>query len=309
MALPEPLRQAVAEAAAALPARELTTLSATLTAAYRGGLPPVHLPPAMATAYAAVRLPATFAATHAALAHARAALPGWAPRSLLDVGAGPGTATWAAASVWPSLERATLLEREPAMIALGKQLGSPLPQATWMQRDLAAPWAPEPHDLVIASYVVGEAAGLTDRLWAAAAGLLVIVEPGTPAGFERVRAARAQLVAAGARIAAPCPHDGVCPMAGGDWCHFAERVERSSAHRRAKGGDLGHEDEKYSYVAAARVPVAPSHGRILRHPQVRKGHVVLEACTPTGLQRLTLARSDGQRYRVARDLGWGSSLP
>ncbi len=311
MALPEALRQAVAALAADLPPHDLSALSARLSAAYRGGTPPPRLTPDLAAAYAAVRLPATFAAAQAALSQLRNRLPDWHPTSTVDVGAGPGTAVWAAAAVWPEIARATLLEREEAMVALGQRLQPPVPRTEWVQADLRTAWRADPADLVMASYVLGEvedAANLVARLWGLTTGALVLIEPGTPAGFQRIRAARAHLVALGAHIAAPCPHGGDCPMAGGDWCHFAERVERSAAHRRAKGGALGYEDEKFSFVAAARLEPVPSAGRVLRHPQVRRGHVLLQACTPDGLQRLTRTRSDGERYRAARDLRWGSEL-
>ena len=75
-----------------------------------------------ALAYLATRVPATFAATRRVLAELGSLRPGWAPTSLLDLGAGPGTATWAAAAVFPSIERAELVEREPEMAALGVRL-------------------------------------------------------------------------------------------------------------------------------------------------------------------------------------------
>src|SRR5204862_6971891 len=130
------------------------------------------------------------------------------------------------------------------------------------------------------AFVLGELAApseTVERAWTATAGAVVVVEPGTPAGYERVLDARDRLIAAGARVVAPCPHDRACPLAGTtDWCHFAVRVARSSAHRRAKEARLGHEDEKFSYVVAARGDARRAAARILRHPQVRPGHIQLE---------------------------------
>src|SRR5262245_32386093 len=49
-----------------------------------------------ALAYAFTRLPATYAATAAVLTAVRDAWPQFSPSSLVDAGAGPGTAAWAA---------------------------------------------------------------------------------------------------------------------------------------------------------------------------------------------------------------------
>src|SRR5207244_3373275 len=100
-----------------------------------------------------------------------------------------------------------------------------------------------------------------------------------------ILAARDLLVAAGLRIAAPCPHSADCPIGPGtDWCHFSARVSRSSLHRQVKGGSLPYEDEKFSYVAAVHPEARsaaprPAAARVLRRPQIRKGQVLLELCT------------------------------
>src|SRR5262245_21857142 len=49
-----------------------------------------------ALAYALARMPATYAAVTASINALIEIRPGLAPKTLLDVGAGPGTATWAA---------------------------------------------------------------------------------------------------------------------------------------------------------------------------------------------------------------------
>ncbi len=270
-------------------------------------------------AYLAARLPATYAAVHAALHQLARALPDFGPVTQLDAGAGPGTAAWAAASLWPGIEAVTLIERDREMMRAGRRLlaqagAAPLRHAEWQQGDLSRLPRPAPHDLVTAAYVIGELAeDVQDRtvsgLWEATRGALVLVEPGTPAGFARIRRARDALLAMGAHLAAPCPHQGPCPMSEGDWCHFAQRVARSALHRHAKSGAIGHEDEKFSFVALSRGPARPIAGRVIRHPQVRSGHVHLEVCSPQGLRGDTVSRSQRERFREVRDLRWGEELP
>jgi len=67
--------------------------------------------------------------------------------------------------------------------------------------------------------------------------MLLIVEPGTPAGYKNITEARRVLVESGAHIAAPCTHENTCPMEGNDWCHFTCRISRSRLHRLMKGGE------------------------------------------------------------------------
>lgn len=264
-------------------------------------------------AYAAYRMPATYAAVRAAIDAVKLVRPQFNPKSVLDLGTGPGTATWAAIEVFPSMERAQLVERDARMIRLGRALesaGKQGAQLEWVEADLHTETEFSPHDLVIASYALGEVAddhrvGLVDRMWAAALDTLLIVEPGTPAGFERVRAARRQLIECGGYVAAPCPHDAECPVAGGDWCHFAVRLSRSGVHRRVKSAMLSYEDEKYSYVAVTRNPVANRWSRVIRHPQVRSGVIQLKLCTDAGLRQETVTRRQRDVYRAARRVRWG----
>jgi ribosomal protein RSM22 (predicted rRNA methylase) len=165
-------------------------------------------------------------------------------------------------------------------------------------------------DLVTVSYVLSELSGpdqadLVRRAALAAEQAVVVVEPGTPAGYRRILAARDVLVSLGLPIAAPCPHDAACPLTGSDWCHFGARINRSALHRRLKGADLSYEDEKFSYVAAGP---AGSEGwaRVLRRPQHRKGLVSLRVCTPDpGIATDLVSRRQGERYKVARDVAWG----
>src|SRR5271154_5489653 len=75
-----------------------------------------------ALAYALARMPATYAAVTASLNALCEITPHFAPASLLDVGAGPGTATWAAAEAFPSLTEFTLLDANSTLRALALDL-------------------------------------------------------------------------------------------------------------------------------------------------------------------------------------------
>jgi ribosomal protein RSM22 (predicted rRNA methylase) len=271
-------------------------------------------------AYAAYRMPATFAAVVAAMRALDRAHPELVPRSLLDVGGGAGAGLWAVASVWPDVSEVTVVDRDVRMLALGARLAraSPAPAirgAVWQLVELTQAPAFDVHDLVLASYVLSEIRGadralLLDQLWSQSSKGLLIVEPGTPQGFASVRAAREQLIDRGAAVAAPCPHALPCPMGGSDWCHFSIRVARSRRHRLAKNGDLPYEDEKFSYVALTREPGASIGGRVIRHPRLLKRQVQLMLCTPDGLTRQTITKGkQPDAYRTARGLDWGDTLP
>jgi ribosomal protein RSM22 (predicted rRNA methylase) len=312
------LRAAVAREYAGLGGLALERASADLSRAYRSEAAPPRLSPEQRLAYAAVRLPATFAAVHAALCELRARRPQARVERVLDLGAGPGTAAWAAAAVFDELRAVTCLERDSGLAALGRRLASAAPHAalrdaSWIEADLERAGDPGRHDLVIASYVLGElsapaVARLVDVARAASGGALVLVEPGTPGGFARVLQARARLLSAGARLLAPCPHEQACPLEGRDFCHFAARVSRSAEHRRAKGGALGYEDEKFAYVAVAcDGQGSPAPARLVRRPLARGGHVVLDLCAHTGLRRETVGRRAGESYRRARRAEWGDA--
>ena len=255
-------------------------------------------------AYLAYRAPATFAAAAAVFRQVQQLRPGWAPRSLLDVGAGPGVAAWAAVAAWPTLERLTLVEAEPEMIEAGREL---TPGARWVQADVSA--ARGPADLVLASYVLGELRDpVAPLLWEQTTDTIAFVEPGTPAGYRRILDARAATIEAGGFTVAPCPHDLPCPLPQDDWCHFGVRLPRTRLHRRAKGVELGYEDEKFSYAVLSREPVAKAAARIIRQPQVRSGHVNLVTCEPDAIHTRTVSRKLGLLYKEARGAAWGDAI-
>jgi ribosomal protein RSM22 (predicted rRNA methylase) len=268
-------------------------------------------------AYLATRLPATYAAVRAALGAIAETCPDFSPTIALDVGAGPGTVLWAAADCWNSLADVVLTEASPLFAAVGQQLAidAALPRNTWHIADLAKDDIESAScDLVTAAYVFNELAPeirprTLERLWRATKQMLVIVEPGTPAGWQRIIDMRFRLIDAGGHVVAPCPHDHACPLQAPDWCHFAQRVARSRLHRQAKGADVPWEDEKFSYVAVSRKPPTNSASRVIARPRKAGGHVTLKLCRPDGTASTeVISRRDGTLFKSARRIDWGSSL-
>lgn len=271
-----------------------------------------------ALAYALARMPATYAAVSASLEAAAELAGDFAPASLLDIGAGPGTATWAAAEAFPSLDQFAMIDANTALrtFALDLARGNDrFKQLTYRQADarIETSVAAEA-DLVVASYAIGEMdeAGqrkLIDAMWAKTRSLLVIVEPGTPAGYSRIVAARAQLIDAGARIVAPCPHHRPCPLEAPDWCHFAARLSRSRDHKQLKGAELPYEDEKFSYVAASRSPIPHPVARVLAPPHQSKVEIKAKLCLADGHASIqSIARRDKEAYARARRWRWGDAV-
>jgi ribosomal protein RSM22 (predicted rRNA methylase) len=310
-ALPPALAAAITALLEGVPRKDLAARAEKMSAAYRaGGTSHAITTPLDAAAYAVARMPATYAAIAAAFETLGRALPDFAPASLLDVGAGTGAASWAAQAAWPDIA-VTMLDHNPALRALARRLADsgPLAQAEILSGDLGAEEKPRA-DLVVAGYVLAEldearAAAIALDLWQSAEKMLLLVEPGTPQGFARIRAARAALIAAGAHLAAPCTHNNECPMTGDDWCHFSQRLPRSRDHMLLKGAHVPFEDERYSYVAVTRQPVMHNDARILAPPLEAKPGLTFKLCDSNGLRAQFVASRDKDEYRRARRLGWG----
>ncbi|KAF9602477.1 hypothetical protein IFM89_028491 [Coptis chinensis] len=166
-------------------------------------------------AYVASRMPAVYSACHRVLKEVKRRLPGFAPKSVLDFGSGTGSVLWAIREVWPhSLESINLVEPSKYMQRVAQSLLHGLKdlplihsydsiQALMKNLDKSD----MEHDLVMASYVLGEVASLKDRitivrqLWNLTQDVL-------------------------------CPHDGPCPLLNtGKYCHFVQRLQRTSSQR------------------------------------------------------------------------------
>jgi ribosomal protein RSM22 (predicted rRNA methylase) len=305
--LPPHVRSLIDRRAEAVGFAAMKRAAGAMSDAYREGAPALvrRLPAAeRAAAYLVTRMPATYVAAWRVLGEVRERLQGRPAASILDVGAGTGAASLAARHWFPDADL-TLLERDGAFADAAREC---LPNASLRMEDAARLEAFPPHDLVVAAYSLNELPPeVAARLWRAARVALVAIEPGTPAGFGRILEVRGQLLGQGARMIAPCPAETPCPLAAPDWCHFAGRVERSGLHRRVKDAGLNYEDEKFSYVALGREPVALAAGRIIRRPEHRPGMVELEICRASGTGADRISRRDRPAFRAARAAAWGDA--
>jgi ribosomal protein RSM22 (predicted rRNA methylase) len=319
MQLPPSLREAIDRELHGVALADLARASELLSQRYRAEIRDgrFHVDDELAArAYLTTRLPATYAAIARSLRAVAEARPDLAPQSALDVGAGPGTATWAAAEQWPDLRQASLIEGSATMRSVGARLAAALTfLVDWKASRIdTALSGLAVHDVVLIAYVLDELEPamrdqLIARLWELTGDTLVIVEPGTSEGWKRTLGARDQLIEAGAHILAPCPHAKACPLVAPDWCHFSARLPRSRLHREAKGGTVPWEDEKFIYLAASRRPGIQPDARVIAPPRASKVGVTLKLCQKNGASaERSFSKRDGDSFKRARRSDWGDMI-
>jgi ribosomal protein RSM22 (predicted rRNA methylase) len=290
----------------------LAEKTARLSASYRKGANSSSIDLA---AYVVSRVPATFAANvkvHEALT---LALPDFVPQSLLDIGAGPGTASWAAVDHWTSIKSITQCEQDQSFAWLAAKLNAEsgleaLRQTTLIQKSEASLASAITAELVVASYMLAELPldtmpQVAKRLWDRTENVLLLIEPGTPQGFARLRSIRETLMGQGANVIAPCTHQNACPMLGSNWCHFKSRLQRSREHMHAKQATVPFEDESFSYLVLSRQAVTQSGGRIIAPVLINKVAAKIPLCNSTGLHDEIIASRDKPAYKRAKKIGWG----
>ena len=288
----------------------LRAKSGELTEKYREGRNSGHVDMA---AYLTTRMPATYAAISRVLAEVSNVTPEFAPQSMLDIGAGPGTASWAALQQWPEIASTTMIDPDVRFVELAKsfaaQSGIPaLSSATITRAKLNETDAKA--DLVIAAYVFAELvekeAGQTAlKLWQQTKHMLIIIEPGTPRGFARIKSARDNLIKAGAYMIGPCTHANDCPMTSGEWCRFTQRLARSREHMHAKQATVSFEDENFSWIALSRTAAKLPLARVIAPVENDKHSMTLKLCSADGLTTSQIARRNKAAYKRHRKLAWG----
>jgi ribosomal protein RSM22 (predicted rRNA methylase) len=187
--------------------------------------------------YLAHRVPGIYATAFRVFREAAFKLPTFAPESVLDYGSGPGTALMAARVVWPAMQKAVAIEPSSEMESAAVKLMADTEGLTVERRRYLIKDVEKQHELVIASYSLGEVQDPIERtevvklLWSLVAddgGVLVLIEPGTPVGFKTINDARTLVLQRKANLIAPCPHAHACPMPNTSWCHFKQRIRKAT---------------------------------------------------------------------------------
>ena len=294
--------------------KEIQKAHEDLSACYRakGKTKDIH-ERAMVAAYVSARMPATYAVMQQCL---QVISKDFSPKSLLDLGAGPGTVALAALDLWHELKTATLVEHHPAMNRFSKGFFDSLDlQTTFehLQKDILSFSPTKEYDLVTLGYVLGELdqeqqLSVLTKAWNATKEFLIITMPGTPHDYQILMFARDFLIKNKRHVIAPCPHHNKCPLQETlDWCHFSVRLHRTQSHKHAKQGALSYEDEKFSYLIVNKKEAGQNFARIVRKPIKRPGHILFDLCTPEGLKRKTVTKSQKDIYKDASKKSWGDA--
>lgn len=267
-----------------------------------------------ALAYAIIRMPATYTAVKSVLQEGELRTGGMRDvKNILDLGAGTGAATLALKEQFPEA-KITCLEREKAMINLGKQFQKhfAIQEIEWKQQDLLKESIPDGYDLILESYLCNEwkeeeAQRLFQQMLEKSKQFVICLEPGTPESYQRMLKLRQIGIEKGFHLIAPCPHENPCPLVE-DWCHSLCRVQRSKLHRMFKQGELAYEDEKFTYYIFSKTSYAPTEGRILRHPIVEKNFVKVSLCTKEGLLEKKITKKEKEEYKAIKKKKWGDGI-
>lgn len=271
-----------------------------------------------ATAYALSRMPATYGAVYSALTQTLNTIEKSIDvKTLLDIGAGTGAATLAIANQI-NLEKITCLEREEAMLNLGKTLLNAseekvVREATWIKRDLIKEKTTEKADIVVISYMLNELEEtkrleLVENLWNQTNQILLIVDPGTPKDFKNMMQIKNFLVDKGAKIIAPCSLEKGCTLPQDDWCHFLCRVERTKWQKDIKMATVPYEDEKFTYLAFSKEDIGKTKNRVIRPPVNKTNFIEVKLCEENGVSEKIYTKKEKDNYKKAKKIKVGDSF-
>jgi ribosomal protein RSM22 (predicted rRNA methylase) len=243
---------------------------------------------------------------------------------VLDVGAGPGPAGFAAAAWLHARGRGVALTAldvsSDALSVLTRIWPKSWGSCTTRTWTAGTALPAGPFDLIVASHSVNELfvndaarldrrVGLVESLseTLATGGRIVIVEPALKRTGRELLEMRDRLVSKGFSILAPCLRQATCPALERprDWCH-ADRPWEAPAvvDLAAKAAGLARESLKYSYLVIGKEPApAPIEGRfrIVSEPLPEKGKLRFFGCG--GVGRVPIVRLERERAESTAAFG------
>jgi len=271
-------------------------------------------------------------------------MPDFKPKSILDFGAGLGSALWASFHTYEGLiTKYAAVEPNRDMRRLGKFLTSTInTEILWVESITMIPGAGIERgkfDIIFVSHVLQEIPTaklrlmVLETLWNRLSndGVLIVVEPGSPKGFRFFTDIRKWVIEKGrddANLIAPCPHHMECPLANkaNTWCHFSQlsyKFEKDVIPKTQKHKQIFN--EKFTYLAIrkgkipsvvykneqeAKTPEQKSFfwERIVRPVIAKHKHRIVDLCTKRGkFERRIIAKSHGSAggYRSIKRFNWG----
>lgn len=291
------------------------------------GLDPFYVQkPSDVLAYVSLRFPATYAQIYSALSQIQERIPDWRPKTVLDVGCGPGTGIFAAKAMWPSITSAYGIEQQKFFLTLAEEIsfGSKLSvDVTWDNRTIKQ-WLesndPKTYDLIIISNVLNE---LTDKVQTQLlqavslknSGVVLLLEPGTPRGHQIIQTA-AKDFAAREHIIAPYINNTFV-QSDRYRIHFPQRFQRPEFQRRIRQSmreselmASDWEETKFCYVAYGTVASskqlwAQSIGLVRKY----RGYLMIPLLTATGVVDTKVVKRHKSNYTYAKDIRWGEIIP
>lgn len=279
--------------------------------------------------YLAVRAPSTYSQIYGALESIKKLNPNWQPKNILDIGSGPGTAIWAAAEIFSSLKNGTAVEMDNNFIKAGQSILTSIPEINivWELTDLSKslPKTEEIFDLVILANILNEMDEKTKNKVLSFAqnhskGILLILEPGTPYGYEVVKQSAETLKTDKDYLVTPYI-DNI--FIDSEEVTFTQKIKRPDFQKRVRHLQRKNEqlekprllppsdweESKYYYLAYSKFPneITPT-ARLIDAPKPLKPFVELKILTGRGIRTERVFKKDRELYKKAKKLNRGDTF-
>ncbi|KAJ2554724.1 37S ribosomal protein S22 [Coemansia sp. RSA 1933] len=228
-------------------------------------------------AYVATFAPATYGPIFNVLSELADRLPGFAPESVLDFGAGPAPVLWAAQEIWPQFRRYLGVDISEEMLQSAEALLTSVPpELRAKEIEFARYLAPVPSegtgsmfDLVVSAFTLSDLPSdavrksTIETLWQRTRDTLVLIDRGSPDSARMINEARMHLIelektSGGSgdpdiHTFAPFANDFADPTNGTSaWIHFSQRIQRPMCSMLTKKSKSNIEDLRYSYIIMRR---------------------------------------------------------